>query len=241
MDHPFWTEVLSIPVTGQNLWINKLKSESFKTQSRFLQLIVEGFYPISFASLLSFKRVSEISKYPETVKIARNFYDIESGIFPIIPDSPNKNLPHCDQLKLMIQSLARDLKFNISEPETFAIHQKLQIADAKLVKALAFCECIENTAPQVISFYQDFMAQWQCTMNVSSKFINRIYLDEHGLTEGSDSEHQHIQMVSKMMMPYNDLVTSQEYSDSKRTFHALCIEHLNEVYERLHTLCHVQY
>lgn len=63
---------------------------------------------------------------------------------------------------------------------------------------MAICDIIENTAPYVIHFYQDFLVQCQLAMGVSSEHLKRNYLDEHNLTEGDACEAQHIDMINRM-------------------------------------------
>ena len=72
MDHPYWTEVLALPEFGGfNKYVSQIIKKNQDLKRDFLQLIAEGFYPISVTSPIAFHRVAELSESGETQKIAQ--------------------------------------------------------------------------------------------------------------------------------------------------------------------------
>jgi hypothetical protein len=87
---------------------------------------------------------------------------------------------------------------------------------------------IENTAPYVIHFYQDFLIQCQLALCVPSESVRRDYLDEHNLTEGDACEAQHIDMLDRMKAHYRHLEDSDAYKEEKTTFARLVSAHFEQ-------------
>ena len=236
MQHPYWRNVLGMPVQGKNDIIIKMTQASTPRQTAFLTLVVEGFYPISYSSPLSFYRVSELSHSEKTRFIANNIYEVELGKHPFIKGGKSQNVLHCEQLKHTIASLVEGLEITLPRPDAFPLAEKINIPESDLCTSLAICEVIEHTAPDVINYMQDFVLQWQYLTNRPSNKINRTYLDEHNLTEGNESADQHIGMVDNMLRPHADLVNSAAYAKANFNFHSACITHLDTVYSKMLSL-----
>ncbi len=232
--HPYWQKVLSIKIADrENHPVNLAVSLPAEKQAEFLTAIASGFYPISYSSPMGFKRVAELTEYSEVREIATNIYEVELGLHPFIKGNWNTNILHCDQFKLTIASLIKNLKITLPRPDDFTINRKLDLRHADMVLALAVCDVIEHTAPAIINFVQDFVAQWQYLTGKPSSEINRTWLDEHNLTEGDATEDQHVGMIERMMKPYAEIVNSVAYMEAKSHYNQRCMEHLDNVYARL--------
>lgn len=107
---------------------------------------VKGFYPVSYASLLAFKRFADLAENPESKAIAHEIYLVEKGEKPLIEGSDMTGVLHCNQMKMMFESLLGD-ELPIAEPEGFEVLKKADIPNASIVKSMAICDLIENTAP----------------------------------------------------------------------------------------------
>lgn len=221
MAHPFWHTLRICPESNTTERVAKMDSAGRRF---FVTEAVKGFYPISYASLLAFKRFSDLTESPEAKAIAHEIYLVEKGEKPLIHGSEMTGVRHCDQLKMMFESLL-DEQMDISEPDVFEILNKADIENADLTKSLAICDLIENTAPFVIHFYQDFLVQCQSAMRIPSEKLKRSYLDEHNLTEGDACEEQHIEMLGKMKSSYQHLLESDAYKQEQNNFIRLVEQH----------------
>jgi hypothetical protein len=221
MAHPFWDSLRLHP--GSRTF-EALKNLDYSGRRDLVAEAVKGFYPVSYASLLSFKRFSDLAENPESKAIAHEIYSVEKGEMPLIEGSSMTGVLHCDQMKMMFESLLGEA-LHITAPEHFEVLKKADIPNASIVKSMAICDLIENTAPFVIHFYQDFLIQCQLAMGVPSEQLNRNYLDEHNLTEGDSCEDQHIEMLGKMKGNYRELEQSEAYEQEKAGFMALVSAH----------------
>jgi hypothetical protein len=236
MQHPYWTEVLSIPQTGTNKYLYAFTKQPAEVQHRFLDLVLEGFYPVSYSSPMAFLRVSELAEEGEAKSAARYIYEVELGMHPFIKNSKYQNVLHCVQLQQTVASLIDNATIEKAHPDSHRLTQLLSLQDADLLTALAVCDEIEHQAPQVIVCFQDLVAQWQYLTNRSSDKIDRIYLDEHGLTEGTDEEDQHVEIVERIKSPFTHLTATAQYEEKKRWYNELCISHINGVYNSINDL-----
>jgi hypothetical protein len=194
MKHPFWTDILAIQ--------GEINVKGHKKEE-FLSLVVQGFYPISHFSYFSFNLFANLAGEANAKSTARFIAEVENGAHPLLGNAPYKGIPHCELLNICIASLINKKEgFQIKNPESFQFFTNMKNMKLNEVEALAFCNEIEETAPMVINNYQDFVAKWQYLNKIPSAAIQRVYLDEHNLTEGSDFEDQHIQMIGKMNSPY---------------------------------------
>jgi hypothetical protein len=232
MSHPFW-DALRIHAHADT--VQTLQQLTHPALSDYITAAVRGFYPISYASLQAFRRFSELAEDAEAKAIAREIYLVEKGDKPLVPGSPLTGVPHCDQLKMMFESLL-DSPLDITEPTAFAVLQQADIDSASLVKAMAICDMIEHTAPYVIHFYQDFLLQCQIALMVPSERIQRTYLDEHNLTEGDACEDQHIEMLDKMKGAYRHLAQTPEYAAEQAAFSQLVEAHFEQQAGRMQQL-----
>lgn len=224
MRHAFW-RLLRIG-TGSPLG-EKLPLLDDDARRTVIAEAVKGFYPVSYASLLAFRRFSELADHPEARAIAREIYAVESGSKPLIQGSAFTGVRHCDQLKIMFESLlGRALP--VDDPEAFEVLAVSDISRASLPKAMAICEVIEQTAPFVIHFYQDFLVQCQVALDIPSEKVQRNYLDEHNLTEGDACEAQHIDMLGRMMAPYAEVQHSPAYGEEKAQFIRVVSNHFEQ-------------
>jgi hypothetical protein len=212
MNHPFWTQLMSIQ--------SDLPSLNDSDKSAFLQLVVEGFYPISYYSHYSFKQFAKLTPHSEAKTTAQFISDTELGLHPLLGDVPYKGIPHYQQINLMLASLNQDPVYELSHPEKYAFFTEANAIDKTELQALAYCNLIEHTAVWVIHYYQEFLSKWQSKYKVSNHTIFRVYLDEHNLTEGDEAEDQHINMLNKMNGPYNTLIGNKDYQKA--------IDHLNK-------------
>lgn len=224
MSHPFWELLRIRPQSGTFSALQKLDRER---RYALVREAVQGFYPVSYASLLAFKRFSELAEHPESKAIAHEIYLVEKGDKPLIEGSDMTGVLHCDQLKMMFESVVGK-SLSIDSPEDFEVLQKTDIPNASLLKAMAICDLIENTAPYVIHFYQDFLIQCQLALCIPSESVRRNYLDEHNLTEGDACEEQHIDMLDRMKAHYRHLSDSESYKKEKKVF----IRSVNAHFER---------
>jgi hypothetical protein len=174
--------------------------------------------------LQAFKRYAELAPDDTSKAIAWEIYLVEKGDKPLIPGSDMTGIRHCDQLKRLFESLIGE-ELPIESPEEFAVLQAADIPHASLTKAMAICDIIENTAPYVIHFYQDFLVQCQLAMGVSSEHLKRNYLDEHNLTEGDACEAQHIDMINRMKGQCAALTCTPEYATAQADFNSLAEAH----------------
>lgn len=214
MSHPFWTLLRIHPQQGL---FQALKKLSHTQQYALIKEAVQGFYPVSYASLLAFKRFSDLAEHPDSKAIAYEIYLVEKGEKPLITGSDMTGVLHCDQLKILFESVIGE-PLSIHRPEDFEVLQETDIPHASLLKAMAICDLIENTAPYVIHFYQDFLIQCQLALSVPSESVRRNYLDEHNLTEGDACEEQHIDMLDRMKGHYRQLCDSEDYEREKLSF-----------------------
>ncbi len=224
MAHPFWD---SLRIHPNSKTFNALQKLDAPARRALIEEAVKGFYPVSYASLLAFKRFSDLAENPESKAIAHEIYLVEKGEKPLIEGSDMTGVLHCDQMKMMFESLLGET-LQIAEPEHFEVLQKADIPQSSIVKSMAICDLIENTAPFVIHFYQDFLIQCQLAIGVPSEQLNRNYLDEHNLTEGDSCEDQHIEMLGKMKGNYRDLEQSEAYQQEKEGFIALVSAHFEQ-------------
>lgn len=224
MSHPFW-ELLRIRT--QSATFDALKNLGRERRYALVREAVQGFYPVSYASLLAFKRFSDLADHPDSKAIAYEIYMVEKGDRPLIEGSAMTGVLHCDQLKMMFESVIGE-SLSIDRPETFGVLQENDIPNASLLKAMAICDLIENTAPFVIHFYQDFLIQCQLALCIPSESVQRNYLDEHNLTEGDACEEQHIDMLDRMKAHYRHLSDSEDYESEKTQF----IRSVNAHFER---------
>ncbi len=224
MSHPFWDKLR----IGSNAnTFDALKRLDTPKHKALIKEAVEGFYPISYASLQAFKRFSDLAEHPESKSIAYEIYMVEKGERPLIEGSELTGVLHCDQLKIMFESLINDT-LPIDQPESFDILAQADIPNASIVKAMAICDLIENTAPYVIHFYQDFLIQCQLALGVPSEQLKRSYLDEHNLTEGDACEDQHVDMLNRMKANYASDTNSAEYEVEKAQFITLVSNHFEK-------------
>ncbi|MFN0037379.1 MAG: hypothetical protein ACKVUS_20155 [Saprospiraceae bacterium] len=224
MAHPFWD---SLRIHPQSKTFEVLKKLDPTTRRALVSEAVKGFYPVSYASLLAFKRFADLAENPESKAIAHEIYLVEKGEKPLIEGSDMTGVLHCNQMKMMFESLLGEA-LDIAEPEEFEVLKKADISNSSIVKSMAICDLIENTAPFVIHFYQDFLIQCQLAMGVPSECLNRNYLDEHNLTEGDSCEDQHIEMLGKMKGNYQELEKSAAYRQEKEEFIALVSVHFEQ-------------
>ena len=115
----------------------------------------------------------------------------------------------------------------------FSIIPKVGFDSLSLTGALAVSEVIERTAPGVIHAYADFVSKWQVMFQRPTQKLNRIYLDEHNLTEGKDHGAQHICLVDELMQPYQAELKSLAYQDEQNRFNCLCMDHFENVYQKI--------
>lgn len=139
MSHPFWN-ILRIG-GGNNISQILLKLNADQRKS-FITEAIKGFYPVSYASLLSFKRFGDLAEDPESKEIAYMIYEVEKGDNPLIKGSEMTGILHCDQLKMMFESLIGE-DIHINSPETFDVLQNAKIEDASIVKSMAICDTIK--------------------------------------------------------------------------------------------------
>lgn len=227
MNHPFWKY---FRIGGNMDFINRLQRANDDARHQILHTAVSGFYPISYLSMISFQQCSLLAQIPTTRNIAYDIFQIESGNRPLIEGSLYYGMRHCDQLKMMFESiLGRNLE--LEKAEKFHIIEELEIHNASLIKILAICEIIEKTAPFVIYFYQDLLIQCQVAWNISSELVKRNYLDEHNLTEGDSTPGQHIGMVNEMLNPYINSKTRVEFEQARIEFLKKTSDHF-DLFER---------
>jgi len=234
MSHPFWDTLRIGSKSNTYQSLQELDSAKHKA---VVKEAVEGFYPVSYASLQAFKRFSDLADNPESKSIAYEIYMVEKGERPLIEGSELTGVLHCDQLKIMFESLLDDA-LPIDHPETFDILVKADIPNASIVKAMAICDLIENTAPYVIHFYPGFLIQCQLALGVPSEQLKRSYLDEHNLTEGDACEDQHVDMLNRMKANYASETNSAEYQAEKRQFIDLVCSHFEKHRVRMMEIIH---
>lgn len=224
MKHPFWDH---LRLHSASTTFSQLVRLEESERKHVVCAAVEGFYPISYASLQAFRRFSEIAPDAVSKEIAREIYLVEKGDKPLIKGSEMTGVLHCDQLKIMFESLV-EAQLPIERPETFWVLHRADIPNASLTKTMAICDTIENTAPYVIHFYQDFLIQCQLAMGISSEYLKRTYLDEHNLTEGDSCEDQHIEMINRMKGQCAHLTNTPEYETEQRRFSLLVEAHFEQ-------------
>jgi len=229
MEHSFWK---TLRIGGNSQIIKSLIQLGPSARKLLITEAIKGFYPISYASMLSFKRFSDVADDPESKAIAYMIYEVEKGDRPLIEGSEMTGILHCDQLKMMFESLINET-IEMPSPESFDVLKKAKISDANIVKSMAICDIIENTAPYVIHFYQDFLIQCQVAFDVSSENVKRGYLDEHNLTEGDSCSEQHIEMLDKMKGKYQELEVSEEYEFEKNNFIELVNDHFSDHHSKI--------
>jgi len=233
MQHPYWTKVLALPECGGiNQYISTATTADQDTKRDFLQLVTNGFYPISLTSPIAFGRVAKLSTNVKTKRIANIIYEVELGKHPLINGHPYTNITHSEQFRMSIESLAKDNIF-IPESEAENLIKNLKIRGCSLIQALATCDVIEHIAPEAISIFKDFYSQWQIATGRKSSDIDTTFFDEHALLEDNKSEEQHIGMVEKLLKPYKKIVENRTYKKKKQTYHERVFKHLDTVYNEI--------
>ena len=228
MNHPLWNEVMSISQDLPDL------SEDQKAD--YLQLIVEGFYPISYYSLYSFQQFAKLTPHTLAKTTALFISDTEAGMHPLLGNVPYKGTCHYQQINLMIASLNGDEAYKLQHPTRYAFFSKANAINPSEIQALAYCNLIEHTAVWVIHYYQEFVAKWQSKYKVPNHKIFRVYLDEHNLTEGDEAEEQHIKLLNKMNNPYKEQLGNEEYQTALDHLNKSAMEHFDRVMEKIHLL-----
>jgi len=233
MNHSYWNSLLRIPKHGVNKYLAEITKRPVKKQHQFLAFVIDGFFPISYSTPMAFRRVSELAAEPNVKLIAKHLYELELGRHPFIKGNKHQDVLHCIQFKKTIESLVRGTNFDKPHPSQYNLLKKLDLENATLVKALAICDVIEHHAPEIIICFQDFVAQWQFLTNRGSSEIDRIYLDEHSLTEGGESEDQHVKLVENMKASYSGITESAEYEEMRDLYNQICFEHIDIVFSKI--------
>ena len=130
MNHPLWNEVMSISQDLPDL------SEDQKAD--YLQLIVEGFYPISYYSLYSYQQFAKLTPHTLAKTTALFISDTEAGMHPLLGNVPYKGTCHYQQINLMIASLNGDEAYKLQHPTRYAFFSKANAINPSEIQALAF-------------------------------------------------------------------------------------------------------
>lgn len=233
VNNNFWTEVLAVPENGQNELLKKVSKSSLDKKIRLLSLIVEGFYPISSSSPITFNRVYELSNKENTKNLAKKIYEIELGKHPLIKKSKYKGIPHNEQFRLTIESLIPNIELLKPYETEKAYLDSLNLSESNLSEALGYCYVIEGIAPYVIHYFQDFISQWSVYNNRKNSDINLVYINEHSLTEGDESPDQHIKIVRTMTEPHKEDINSKDYKKAIDNYNFTALKHLDKIYEKI--------
>ena len=225
ISHPFWTEVLSITES-------ELKKDSVfafskanaEVKAKFLQLIVNGFYPLGNISYLVFKRV-ETATNSEAADIVKPIYEAEAGMRPLVKGTRFESVTHPAQFKLFIESMMPDLKLIAPIELKDKLVLDSSIKEATVSEAIAAAYIIENSAPGIIYALQDFACKWQVFNTRRSKFIEYNFVYEHGLIEGSEAAEQHLCIIEALLNKFKDRIDFDQFETMAqkfvRTYHQL--------------------
>jgi hypothetical protein len=230
--HPFWTEVMAVK-RGGNPLIRQVVEMSPERRVKFLSLIVKGFYPLGCVAHIPFRQVAVNSSDATAKEIGQFICDVELGFHPLLKNAAHVGIPHNDCFRLGIESLEPGAILPAPRDLGDRFVAEMGIENADLSCALAGCEVIENLAPFFNFRIQDFMAQWQTMSGLPSEKVNKVYVNEHGLTEGDQSEQQHISLLGKMTAPHLDVVRSPEYEANKRKFFEHFMRPLTAAYDEI--------
>tara|TARA_R110000868_G_scaffold8205_3_gene42488 strand:+ start:81986 stop:82756 length:771 start_codon:yes stop_codon:yes gene_type:complete len=216
LDHAFWHQFFTI-MPKPNEGLMRIAEASHAEQVKFLTQVVDAFYVLPVMSTCVFKRMADLTD-GEPSELATLIHETEVGLHPIIKGTRYDNIPHPEQYKLMIASLLDDCTIHHNQTYVRQFMAKTQVQHASLSQAIAMAELIETTAPSMIRGIEDFVAQWQVYTGRSSHSVKRNYLYEHGLTEGDESDEQHIVLVDKIVAQYGKDLDPEQSEEMTETF-----------------------
>ena len=179
----------------------------------FVSLMMHGFFPLSAAVPIAWRRVAELGPSEEVRKTARFFVEVESGDHAMA--AWYRGVPHAELYRRMFDSLAGS-RIELNEALVGAYCNELDLGNGGLERSLVASAFIEKTGLQVLHLLHDFVLQWQSRNNIPTRSVDITYINEHMLLERSDSADQHVPLVNDLLSRLPDLDLRQEMGRFER-------------------------
>lgn len=197
LSHPYWS-LMRIEPKG-NSYFKKILAGPEDQRQRFVAAIVNGFHPISRSSPMAFGRVAAFAGdhgYSEAKKLAGQIEEIENGDHAFVELYSGVN--HADSyLRTVAAVTGREVTADEQVENQYL--QDLGIEQNGVGRVLGYCEMIESIAPHTTAWIAEFVAQWAVLTGRPFSELWWPYLCEHLMTEGGESEDQHIQIVDTLV------------------------------------------
>ena len=232
LEHPYWKRILEISSQEEISHVKIISSKPREIKRQFLDYIVQGFYPLSSLAQRVFKRAAALTS-GDAHGSAQRLYEVEAGEHPFGKGTHYEGMPHAEQFRELIESLEGGCHIKSPYKNAQELAQNLGIKEASLDEVLAYTSVIEHRALHIVHAFEDFVAQWQTYNGRKSVDIRRNFLLEHGLTEGSESEEQHVSVVEMAVDQYKDRIRKDVFDKAVDKLIKYHHEQLDAVYTEL--------
>ena len=231
-DHPFFKEILAIPVQGilnEQGIIRRVIERGEDIRHRFLELLNTTYLPICRTSPAAFGRIAKQVKDPIMCEKAVHLLKVEEGLYPVVEGLPKTS--HEALFTEMLQGLAARPLHSLSERGKNSLVRKLRIPTAPMPVVVSYAKTIESDfAPPLANAWNDFVTQWLALTGKKSDKVNWRFIDEHRLTEGvgetQEQSGMHIDLIETMCAPYAD-VLAKHYEKYRAQYHRVLCDHLD--------------
>jgi len=227
LSHPFWS-LMRIAPKGNPYFKTVLEGPEDR-QQRFIDAIVNGFHPISRSSPMVFGRVAAFAGdhgYADAKKLAGQIEEIENGDHAFVELFSGVN--HAESyLRTVAAVTGRAVAADHLVERRYL--DDLGIEQNGVGQVLGYCEMIESIAPLTTAWIGEFVAQWAVLTGKSFTELWWPYLCEHLMTEGGESEDQHIQIVDALIESMSDHCTQADRVAGCGRFADATIAHLDRV------------
>jgi hypothetical protein len=227
LDHAYWELLRMAP--GGNPHVQRALAGSAAQRQHLVDVVANGFFPISRSSPLSFNRVVELTRtdgLAAAAELASQIALTETGERPLVGwylgvDHPQSFLRTVSAVSACVPRLDAGLGD--------AFLAELGVPESELGQLVGYCEMIEAIAPHTTSWIAEFVAQWAVLSGAAFSQLWWPYLCEHLLTEGETSHDQHIQVVSALVAALGGRCSEAARAAGRERYAALTVRHLDRV------------
>src|SRR3989344_6129170 len=198
----------------------------FLWESHFLQLVMMGFYPLSYSILEAFRVIEELAPNDAIRSKVRFFVEVEEG--KQAASDWYRNVSRSELFRRLFSSLSPGTTpITVDEEMLGQYLGALRLREGGLVRALVTATFIEKTGMYVLQLLHDFVAQWQTLAGLSTSKVDLTYLNEHMLHEGEGSEDQHVNLITNLVEECGPL----DFGNEIRHFEAVTAKWLNHTHD----------
>jgi len=231
LHHAYWQRLLLISDQG-NFNFSALDNSR---KDRFVDLVYQGFYPLTALSYHVFRRLDE-STERKFHNLLAPIYEAELGIHPLIAGTHYDNVPHPEQYRRLMQSLRPTSKLKHEIKVRNDYREAIKLDSAGINELLAYAALVEFNATVMIQALQDFTAKWCVANHFSHRNIEDNFINEHALLEGGESDDQHTSLMRKLFAEIDSKISAEKFDHAARHFVEVHHNYLDQIMGQVEVL-----